>query len=140
MGFIGQLVDAYAQFYRAKNLDSAYAVLRPLGTAIDVVVESDPHTDREDLHLLLAGAVHDDLERIRSDQAEGKNPILFRKELDYKSRLELSRQKIGDFASMFLQECFVAYCDSDRAILRERANRIRSAARFHYLSHYNNFS
>ncbi len=80
MGFIGTLVEAYAQFYRAKSLDSAYAVLRPLSTAIDVVVESDTRTDDEDLKLLIAGALNDDQERVRSDQAEGFDPIITKKE------------------------------------------------------------
>lgn len=135
MGFIGKLVEAYAEFYRAKSLDSAYAVLRPLGTAIDVVIESDPRIAEDDLCLLVAGAVHDDLERIRDDQAEGKNPILFNKELDYGTRLALTRQKVEEFARLFLKSCFVDYCDSDRAVLRERTNRIRSAARFYYLTY-----
>lgn len=137
MGFIGKLVDAYAEFYRAAKLDSAYAVLRPLGTALEVTVESDPRIDLEDLVLLVAGAVNDDQERVRGDQAEGFDPIITNKELgDYPARLALSRQKIVDFAQLFIEECFNGYCDSDRAVLRERTNRIRSAARFYYLAHY----
>jgi len=139
MDFIGRLVEAYAQFYRAAfaKQDSAYAVLRPLGTAIKVVVESDPRIGEEDLLLLVAGAVNDDQERVRADQAEGFDPIVTNKELgDYGTRLVLSRQKIADFARSVINDCFVAYCDGDRAVLRERTNRIRSAARFYYLTHY----
>lgn len=137
MGFIGTLVDAYAEFYRTAKLDSAYGILRPLGTAIDVVVESDPDTEQDDLVLLVAGAVNDDQERVRGDQAEGFDPIATNKELgSYPVRLNLSRQKIEVFAQLFVQECFGNYCASDRAILRERTNRIRSAARFYYLSKY----
>lgn len=139
MDFIGRLVEAYAQFYRADfaKLDSAYAVLRPLSTAIKVVVDSDPRTESEDLLLLISGAVNDDQERVRADQAEGFDPIITNKELgDYGTRLALSRQKIEDFAHAVINDCFVAYCDGDRALLRERTNRIRSAARFYYLTHY----
>jgi len=139
MDFIGRLVETYAQFYRAAfaKQDSAYAVLRPLGTAIKVVVESDPRIGEEDLLLLVAGAVNDDQERVRADQAEGFDPIVTNKELgDYGTRLVLSRQKIADFARSVINDCFVAYCDGDRAVLRERTNRIRSAARFYYLTHY----
>jgi CRISPR-associated protein Csc3 len=138
MGFIGELVEAYTQFYRAeaKKLDSAYAALRPLSTAIDVVVESDPRTVIDDLHLLVAGALNDDQERVRSGQAEGFDPIVFNRELgDYPTRLALSRQKIEEFTHLFLEKCFVQYCDGDRALLRERTNRLRSAARFYYLTH-----
>lgn len=139
MDFIGRLVKAYAEFYRAAfaKQDSAYAVLRPLGTAIKVVVESDPRIGAEDLLLLVSGAVNDDQERVRADQAEGFDPIVTNKELgDYGTRLVLSRQKIEDFARSVINDCFVAYCDGDRAVLRERTNRIRSAARFYYLTHY----
>ncbi len=137
MGFIGRLVDAYAQFYRATKLDSAYAVLRPLGTVIEVVIESDPRIETDDLLLLVAGAVNDDQERVRSDQAEGFDPIVTNKELgDYGTRLALSRKKIEIFAQLFIKDCFGDYCNSDRAVLRERTNRVRSAARFYYLTHY----
>lgn len=136
MGFIGELVDSYATFYRAANLDSAYAVVRPLMTAIDVVVESNPATDMDDLLLLVAGALNDDQERVRRDQAEGFDPIITNVSLgDYPERLALSRQAITSFAQLFLQKAFVEYCRGDRGVLRERANRLRSAARFYYLAH-----
>jgi CRISPR-associated protein Csc3 len=138
MRFIRKLVDGYAVFYRAENLKAAYAVLRPLATAIDVTVESDPKTDPDDLLLLVAGAINDDQERVRSDSVtQGFDPIATNKSLgNYPERLAISRQKIECFAELFLNEAFKGYCNGDRGILRERANRIRSAARFYYLSKY----
>lgn len=139
MGFIGKIVDAYARFYQAEfgKLNAAHAVLRPLMTAIDVTIESDPLTTPEDLALLVAGAINDDQERVRSGQADGFDPIITNKELGpYPERLALSRQRIDEFARLFLEEVFTGYCQGDRAVLRERANRIRSAARFYYLTTY----
>jgi len=139
MGFIGEIVDAYAQFYQAEfgKLDSAYAVLRPLMTALSVTVESDPQTDRDDLVLLVAGAVNDDQIRVRDEKADGWDPIWRNASLGTpQERLTLSRQKIDEFARLFLERVFDGYCQGDRAILRERTNRIRSAARFYYLQHY----
>lgn len=139
MGIIGEIVDSYAQFYRARfdRLDSAHAVLRPLMTAIEVTVESDPETTLEDLVLLVAGAVNDDQERVRGGQADGFDPIATNKELgSYPERIALSRRKVEEFARLFLDKVFVDYCQGDRAMLRERANRIRSAARFYYQQHY----
>ncbi len=110
MDFIGRLVEAYAQFYRADfaKLDSAYAVLRPLSTAIKVVVESDPRIGEEDLLLLVSGAVNDDQERVRADQAEGFDPIITNKDLgDYGTRLALSRQKIEEFARAVINDCLL---------------------------------
>jgi CRISPR-associated protein Csc3 len=139
MGFIGELVDAYAQFYRAdfSKLDSTYAVLRPLMTAIDATQDSDPTTEEDDLLLLIAGAVNDDQVRVRSDSAEGFDPIVTNTgNGTYPERLALSRLKIEEFAHLFVEKAFYGYCHGDRALLRERANRIRSAARFYYLQHY----
>ena len=139
MGFIGELVDAYAQFYQAEyaKLDSAYAVLRPLMTAIETTVESDPNTTPDDLLLLVAGALNDDQVRVRENKADGWDPIWRNASLGTpQERLVLSRQKIEEFAELFLAKAFMGYCHGDRALLRERANRIRSAARFYYLQHY----
>jgi CRISPR-associated protein Csc3 len=137
MSFIRKVVDAYAAFYRAENLKAAYAVLRPLATAMDVIVDSDPKTDADDLLLLVAGALNDDQERLRSGQAEGYDPIATNKSLGtYPERLALSRQSIETFAQFVLKDVFTDYCNGDRGILRERANRLRSAARFYYLSRY----
>jgi CRISPR-associated protein Csc3 len=139
MGFIGQIVDAYARFYQAEyaKMDAAHAVLRPLMTAIDTTVESDPQTELDDLTLLVSGAVNDDQERVRGGQADGFDPIATNTALGtYPERIALSRQKIEEFASLFLEKAFFGYCRGDRAILRERTNRIRSAARFYYLQTY----
>lgn len=134
MGIIGKLVDAYAAFYRARKLDAAYGVLRPLGTAMDVIVKSDPHTERDDLLLLVSGAVHDDIDRVRVDQAEGWIPL--KAEEPEQKWFPLLRQKVEEFSRLCVDELFYGYCQGDRAILRERMNRLRSAARFYYLQNY----
>ncbi|WP_029215466.1 type I-D CRISPR-associated protein Cas10d/Csc3 [Kallotenue papyrolyticum] len=137
MDMIRRLVDGYAAFYRAGSLKSAYGVVRPLATAIAVTVESDPATAPDDLLLLIAGALNDDMERVRGNQAEGYDPIARDTSLgSYPERLALSRQKIEEFARLFRDEVFLGYCRGDRGLLRERANRLRSAARFAYLSTY----
>ncbi len=140
MGMIGALVDAYAQFYRArfKKLDSAYAVLKPLATAIDIAVASDPKIATDDLVLHIAGALGDLMERVRGKQAEGFDPIMYasNSDLGKQERLALSRERQLQFAQLFVEQAFLRDCAGDRALLRERANRMRSAARFYYLSHY----
>jgi CRISPR-associated protein Csc3 len=139
VSFIAQLVDDYAVFYRADyaHLDSAYTVLRPLGTAIDVTKNSSPNTSEEDLILLIAGAINDEMDRVRNDAATsgGYDPIWFDKSRGSPAeRLDQSMRAIAHFAHQFVTLCFKDYCKNDRGILRERANRIRSAANFHYLS------
>jgi len=137
MDIIKKLVDAYAAFYRARRLDSAYAVLRPLNTAMDVIVKSPPHTGRDDLLMWVAGTVNDDQERVRAGQAEGWDPIVSNPSLgSYADRLALSRQRIAEFSQICVDDLFYAYCQGDRALLREWMNRLRSAARFYYLQNY----
>ncbi|WP_129632988.1 type I-D CRISPR-associated protein Cas10d/Csc3 [Candidatus Oscillochloris fontis] len=137
--FIARLVDAYAVFYHADyaHLGSAYTVLRPLGTAIDVTKNSNPDSDEETLILLIAGAINDEMDRVRNDSATsgGFDPIWMDKSQGtVPERLDISRQAIAHFAQQFVTLCFNEYCKGDRGVLRERANRIRSAANFYYLS------
>jgi CRISPR-associated protein Csc3 len=134
MGIFGKLVDAYAAFYRAKKLDSAYAVVRPLNTAMDVIVNSDPRTERDDLLLLVAGAVSDEINRVLADQAEGWIPL--KTESLEQRWFPILRQKIEEFSQICVDDLFHGYCYGDRAVLRERFHRVRPAARFYYLQKY----
>jgi CRISPR-associated protein Csc3 len=134
MGIFGKLVDAYTKFYRTRKLDSTYAVLRPLGTAIDIIVKSDPRTARDDLVLLVAGAVNDDIDRVRNDQAEGWIPLKI--ESPEQRWHPLLRQKIEEFSRLCVDDLFYDYCHGDRAMLRERLKIVRPAANFYYQQKY----
>lgn len=140
MGMISETVNAYAVFYRAKykNLDSAYAVLKPFAEAADVVIDSDPKTERDDLRLLVAGAVSDLMKRVWSNNADGWDPIVMVKgaTTSREVRKAASRDKQLVFADIFIERVFNQYCNGDRATLRERLNRLRSAARFYYLQNH----
>jgi CRISPR-associated protein Csc3 len=140
MGMISETVDAYAAFYRAKykNLDSAYAVLKPFAEAADVVIGSDPKTQDDDLRLLVAGATADLMKRVWANNAEGWDPIVMVKgaTTGREIRKAASREKQLAFADLFIECVFKRYCNGDRATLRERLNRLRSAARFYYLQNY----
>jgi CRISPR type I-D-associated protein Csc3/Cas10d len=141
MGIIGELVDAYAAFYRAKygKLDSAYAVLKPFTEAASVVVESLPRTQDDDLVLLVGGSIYALMNRVWDDpQTDGWDPIVMVKDVttSREERKRLSRQKQDEFAQKFVSKLFHGYCNGDRAVLRERLNRLRSAARFYYLQKY----
>ena len=141
MGIIGELVDAYAVFYRAKygKLDSAYAVLKPFTEAANVVVESLPRTQDDDLVLLVGGSIHALMNRVWDDpQTDGWDPVVMVRDAttSREERKKLSRQKQEEFAQEFVSKLFHGYCNGDRAVLRERFNRLRSAARFYYLQKY----
>ncbi|MCA9962853.1 MAG: type I-D CRISPR-associated protein Cas10d/Csc3 [Anaerolineales bacterium] len=140
MGMISETVDAYAVFYRAKhkNLDSAYAVLKPLSEAADVIIDSDPKTSDDDLRLLVAGVVSDLMNRIWTNKADGWDPIVMVKgaTTSRAERKAASWDTQIAYTDIFINRVFKEYCDGDRATLRERLNRLRSAARFYYLQKY----
>lgn len=139
MGVIGKLVDRYAEFYRADfgKLSSGYAVLKPLRAAIDTTVNSSPRLASDDLVEIISGELNDLMERIQDGQADGWNPITTDKSLgSWPERLARSRSAIQAFAQQFVDDLFLGLCQGDRATLREMANRLNSAARFYYLTHY----
>jgi CRISPR type I-D-associated protein Csc3/Cas10d len=136
MGVIGQVVHSYHQFYEAEDLRSAYGVLKPLDLAMDATIGSDPKTERDDLALIIAGAVNDLMTRIRDKRADGRDPIWRDTNLSVPERLSKSQRLIETFTDDFLDKLFQGYCNGDRATLRERANRIRSAGHFYYLRNY----
>ena len=139
MGVIGNLVDRYAEFYRADfgKLSSGYAVLKPLRAAIDTTVNSSPRLGSDDLVEIISGELNDLMERIQDKQADGWNPITTDKTLgSWPERLARSRATIQAFAQQFVDDLFLGLCQGDRATLREMANRLNSAARFYYLTHY----
>jgi CRISPR type I-D-associated protein Csc3/Cas10d len=138
MGIFGRLVDAYAEFYRAPLHDSSsYAIVRPLDEAIQATVKRDPNTTADDLTLLVVGPLADVMERVWERQVDGFDPIVLPcSPLKRDERRDLSRRKQEAFVRLFLDDLLAGYCNSDRATLQERQNRIRSAARFYYLKHY----
>jgi hypothetical protein len=82
----------------------------------------------------LAGAVNDDIDRVRTDQAEGWIPL--KTESPEQQWYPLLRQKIEEFGRLCVDDLLFGYCQGDRAILRERLHRLRPAARFYYLQKY----
>ena len=78
------------------------------------------------------------MKRIWSNNADGWDPIVMVKEAttSREVRKAMSWEKQLAFADVFIERVFKQYCDGDRATLRERLNRLRSATRFYYLQHY----
>jgi|GEM_PF-2367635 len=136
MTVVEELVRAYAKFYQPWGY-SAYELIRPLSIAIDVTTEATDENDPELLQQLVAGAVDDFMERVRNHQVKGTNPILSDGSVgDFANRMQASRSAVADFARVFVKRAFSDYCQADRAVLREQANRLRSAARFVYLAEF----
>jgi CRISPR-associated protein Csc3 len=129
MGIVGKLVDGYAAFYRAERdkLDSAYSVVKPLSIATETTLNSPPELAEDDLVEVIAGEIFGLMERIRDKQAAG---------FAVYASPEAGRDRIREFASIFVYELFFKLCDGKQSSLREQSNRLRAAALFCYLSRY----
>ncbi len=104
-----------AQFRDARGRDIAYNLRQKLDTlfgsdlaprlAYHKLLEVRGDTDSARYLQLHPGLSPEELEAVMKNKELG----------DYKTRLTLSRQKIDDFARIFINDCFAAYCDGDRA-------------------------
>ncbi len=128
MGMIEGLVDRYAAFYRAKGR-AAYARLRPLSLAAEVVLDSPPELEDADLQLQIEGRINAMLDGVRDRVTEGWIP--------QGAWLDAERQPLVEaFAAYFLEEVFVNYCHRDRATLRARLNLLKNGAEAVYVKKY----
>lgn len=128
MGMIEGLVDRYAAFYRAKGR-AAYARLRPLSLAAEVVLDSPPELEAADLQLQIEGRINAMLDGVRDRMTEGWIP--------QGAWSDTERQPLVEaFAAYFLEEVFRKYCNRDRATLRARLNLLKNGAEAVYVKKY----
>lgn len=137
---IGKLVDAYAEFYQHDKREydpSSYVLVRPLNDLIETALRETTN-DRDCLKLTLCGVLSDMIDRVWDGGIKGaESPIKFAQSgLGMKERKKISLEKQEAFVEIFLAELFEGECKGQRAVLQERANRIRSAAKFYYTKHY----
>lgn len=123
------LVDQYATFYRAHphDLPEPYQTSKPLMLAIDAVTHSWQSIDHDDLLLVVAGAVLDEMWRIL-DGATHRGFVVRATE-DFVGRIQTFAETVVDW--LYMQQC-----RSERSILLERRKTLQQMARFYYLSHY----
>ncbi len=126
MGVVKGIVDRYTCFYRAEGF-AAYARLRPLLLAADVILDSSPADCDEDLHLMIQGALQAFLDRVRNPNgAQGFIPEGARKTAE-------AAPLVAEFARYMLAEVFRGYCGGDRVVLRQRLNRLMNGCEAYYV-------
>ncbi|MGE5591410.1 MAG: type I-D CRISPR-associated protein Cas10d/Csc3 [Bacillota bacterium] len=128
MSLVKGIVDRYLKFYRPEG-HAAFARLRPLSVALEVILDSDPAVNRDDLQLQIEGALHAVLDRVRQGGAQGWVPKEARKTEDAVPLVE-------DFARFMLDEVFDRKFLGDRAILRRRMNRWKDACEAYYVKQW----
>lgn len=125
MAIFKELVDRYYKFYHPADFKS-YNIHRPLSLVIDLTLKSDKELSDEDLILEMIGRMKSSQDLVHSKQAKGFAPIGGYDEL----------AAIREFAEYFHKEVFQGYCHSERALLRDRANRIKEGCEAYYLETY----
>ncbi|MDY0095752.1 MAG: type I-D CRISPR-associated protein Cas10d/Csc3 [Candidatus Vecturithrix sp.] len=125
MSIFKGLVNRYYVFYHPADFNS-HNILRPVSTAIALTIKSDTDLSEEDAILEMIGEIKGSQERVHNKQAKGYAPIGGYDEL----------AAIREFVEYFYHETFQGYCRGERALLRERANRIKSGCEAYYLENY----
>lgn len=128
MDMIEALVDGYATFYRA-GARSAYARLRPLSLAAEVVLDAPTELSHADLILQIEGRIHAFLDGVRDHTTQGYIPKGFYSDSEREVPIE-------SFATLFVTEVFENYCKGDRALLRKRLNALKNGAEAVYIKKY----
>lgn len=128
MSMIEGLVDGYATFYRA-TARSAYARLRPLSLAAEVVLDAPPELGRDDLILQIEGRIHAFLDGVRDRVTQGYIPKGAFTDAERRGPIEA-------FATLFVTQVFEEYCKGERSVLRKRLNGLKNGAEAVYIKRY----
>ncbi|MFM6623257.1 MAG: type I-D CRISPR-associated protein Cas10d/Csc3, partial [Dolichospermum sp.] len=125
---IERIVREYRQFYQVNVGESSYSILLPISKALEVILTVPDHLETEDMILQGAGQLYDALER----QEPYKRPLLMNKTVEYSERKNQELMAIHQFMTTCVNDLFLGLYKSDRALLQENRNRIKSGAEFAY--------
>ncbi len=130
MDSITRLVQEYRVFYQTSLSDSSYSILLPVSKVLEVILKVPEEVVKVDEVLIFqcAGQLRDALER----QDVYKRPLMMNKKLDYPTRQAKELEAIHTFVTTCVNELFHKFYKSDRALLQENINRIKSGAEFAY--------
>ena len=125
---IERIVREYRQFYQVNVGESSYSILLPISKALEVILTVPDHLETEDMILQGAGQLYNALER----QEPYKRPLLMNKTVEYSERKNQELMAIHQFMTTCVNDLFLGLYKSDRALLQENRNRIKSGAEFAY--------
>lgn len=125
MSMFQELVDHYYTFYHPDGFNS-HSIVRPISQIITDILNADKDLPEEDLALEIIGALKGVQDRVHTRQAKGFAPIGGYDEV----------AAIRKFVEYFYHDVFLKYCRGERALLRERANRIKYGCEAYYLETY----
>lgn len=127
MSHARELVELYRGFYRAKNIENANSILRPLSVVADTLLTADPRlfSDEDALIEITYGELYRFMDRVSTGQADGRFPKgISPAERDQSMRL---------FCTKFVRDVFLGVFNGDVAALRgKQLNLLRSACEVLY--------
>ena len=129
------LIEGIAQkcfnFYGPADRFTPHSVLRVISLVEDVIINSIPTIDPTDLKWQAHGEVHNLMQRVKNNRAQGYAPL--------RSRPPEESKAIVELIDYFYQEVFTDYCKGQRAILRAQRNRFNAGINAWYQVNWEQF-
>ena len=130
MSLIEEVSKRCFKFYSPDGFTSN-SVLKVITLTEDVIVNSRPTTDQDDLKYMAAGEVSNHIQRIEKRGAKGYSRL--------RSDPEQREIAIREFVKYFYDEVFMKDYDGERGLLRQRRNRFNAGVNAWYQVNWRQF-
>ena len=130
MSFIEEVSKRCFKFYGPDGFVSN-SVLKVITLTEDVIVNSRPTTDQDDLKYMAVGMVSDHMGRIEKRAAKGYSRL--------RSNPEQREIAIREFVEYFYDEVFMKDYNGERALLRQARNRFNAGVNAWYQENWRQF-
>lgn len=131
MSLIEGIAKRCFKFYGPADRFTPYSVLRVISLVEDVIINSKSTIDPTDLKWQIHGEVHNLMQRVKSNRAQGYAPL--------RSRPQEESEAIVELIDYFYREVFTDYCQEQRAILRTQRNRFNAGINAWYQVNWEQF-
>ena len=131
MSLIEGIAERCFNFYGPADRFTPHSVLRVISLVEDVIINSEPTIDPTDLKWQAHGEVHNLMQRVKNNRAQGYAPL--------RSRPQEESEAIVGLIDYFYQEVFTDYFKGQRAILRARRNRFNAGINAWYQVNWKQF-
>ena len=131
MSLIEGIAERCFNFYGPADRFTPYSVLRVISLLEDVIINSKPAIDPTDLKWQAHGEIHNLMQRVKNNRAQGYAPL--------RSRPQEESEAIVELIDYFYKEVFTDYCEGQRAILRAQRNRFNAGINAWYQVNWEQF-
>lgn len=131
MSLIEGIAERCFNFYGPADRFTPHSVLRVISLLEDVIINSKPTIDPTDLKWQAHGEIHNLMQRVKNNRAQGYAPL--------RSRPQEESEAIVELIAYFYKEVFTDYCEGQRAILRAQRNRFNAGINAWYQVNWEQF-